>query len=1107
MDGLNVYPVSPTDLKGSLKSELAELQNRLNAQQPRTRAEQAVHKSLKEHLAQLTGPDPKPDAKCYFLKYRDEKGKWRLLWIWGCERTEATADAAAICIKPDCRTLFANNALAKGQCPQCKTPLPIPPNPLKRLAIVSVLFLLLAGAGFWGWWSMQPRAAIKGVILWAGNNQPVANAEVRLPEWELSTQTDKSGQFQFDRLPEGSAKLEILAAGFQPKSQTESLKVGEETALKIHLEGNAAIAGKIIDGVSKIPLKRAKIQIEGTEIQSQADDDGKFHIEGLPQGGQTLHVLMAGFPAKDQQVELTAENTTDVTVPLTGQGMLSGVVLQANNEQPLSGTKVELMGTGHSAVSNGEGVFVIRQVPTGKGELKFSAPGFAGKRLELIVEVNEHSQRILLLGAGILAGTVSSKSDGKPIPGATVRIEGAGVSAFTNKDGQFSLPSTPVGPVTVIVSAPGYRTVKYDKFIETGGPTLLEAQLEGGAALAGTVIDGTTGKPFPNAEIEVSTYPKPLRTDEAGMFKVEGAKAGPTTITVKATGMKPEKVTITLEPSKESKQEIKLMGDAELQGTLTDGLTGKPISQADLKIADTILTGKTDAEGSFKIGGLRSGQTKPANIEVSAKGYSPASFSQKLNPGNGNSVAWNLTGNSVLTGTVMDLAKDAPVADAEATIKGTKVKVKTDKNGVFRLEKLPALPVMLDITAPGYNPQTVEQDILPNKPANMKILLGGDAVIVGEVYDTLTNKPVPNVKIGIEGSTLASRTDQKGQFRLANAIPGKANVQASSPDYPPQSEKVDLESKKVTKIRFGLTGDAVAKGTVLSLAGDPILGAIVKLPGTNHQAQTVKGGMFELKELPGGPVTLEVSAENYKTQSLKGELVTGKPTQLPAAKLVSGLNVTGEVISALNAKGLPNATVKIPGTQITATSDAKGLFRLEGVPIRDFTIEAEAKDFYTETQQVVNPQGNPTIKLVLAPILNPGEIRIVLLWGQKIKNLDLHLHGPNNLRVGQNNRKAGPAQLDVDNRNGFGPETITMKSPPPGRYQIYVHAFKEKINESEAEVRIYQAGKKTGQIIKVSSGEAAAKPVWNTGAIEVDQAGKATIHPYESFNYDDQLPK
>jgi hypothetical protein len=101
----------------------------------------------------------------------------------------------------------------------------------------------------------------------------------------------------------------------------------------------------------------------------------------------------------------------------------------------------------------------------------------------------------------------------------------------------------------------------------------------------------------------------------------------------------------------------------------------------------------------------------------------------------------------------------------------------------------------------------------------------------------------------------------------------------------------------------------------------------------------------------------------------------------------------------------------------------------------------------------------------------------------------------------------------VDNRNAFGPETLTLKNPKPGRYEIVVHAYQDpkaqgelKINQSEAEVRVYQAGEKTGQHIEVSKGTDAEKPVWYVGGIEVSNTGAVKVNPYGRLNYKAELP-
>ncbi len=1132
LDGVAVCPITAKDLKGGLKSELKELQKRLDAAAPRTRAEQAVHRTLKDNLAALTENSGRSDLDSSFFKYQDEQGKWRLLWMWGFERTDpSSADVpAALCVKHDCRTLFLNSAETKGKCPHCKTALPIPPNPVKRLAVALVLLLMMAGAGFGGWWFMQPRAVLKGVVLWAGNNQPVAGAEIRIPRLDLTTKTDAAGQFQLLRLPEGPAEIQIAAVGYHPKTQTETLTVGEETSLKIPLDGNASLTGRIINGMGeKVPVEDAVIQVVGTDLQEKSNHKGEFRIEGLPGGGRQIHVSAAGFPEKDLDVKLTAEKAETVTLELIGEAILAGQILQANNEKPISGAKAEVIGTGQSAEADADGWFVIKNLPAGKGELEVTAEGFATHRGDiLLAEGKERSERVLLLGAGILTGTVLSASDNKPIPGATVQIEGTRLSAQTDPSGRFSLPGIPSGTVRVKVSAAGYLTAKLDRALQTGKQTNVEVKLEGGAVLAGVVTDGTTNRPLPNAQVEVEAYPNPLRTDDAGAFKIEGVKAGSAKITVKANGLKTETVTKTLKSGEETQVEIQLVGDAKLAGTLSDGLTGHPIADAEIQILDTVLKGKTDDGGKFEINGPKSGSAK---IEVAATGYPSQTFSQKLDSGRTTSAAWELSGNAVLTGIVTDPAKNnAPVPEAVATIAGTKISAKSDAKGQFRLEKLPALPIKFDITAAGYKPQTVSQTLSPSKPNEVKVLLGGDAVLVGRVYDEITGQPIPGATIGLEGFNLSAVTDAEGKFRLENAFAGEHTVNASAKAYPTKSQAVTLKSltpgQKPVEVSIGLSGTAVATGKVVSPDGSPIEGAAVKLAGTKHQANTDETGTYELKKLPGQKVSLDIFAANYKTETVAANLKTGKTTTIPATQLTSGLNVAGEIINALNEKSVSGAKLKIEGSRIEAVSDAEGRFQLNAVPVNPFTLNVEGDGFYPETLEVDPTTGGRDIKPVLAPILKPGEIRIVLLWGQNIPDLDLHLYitekNGKKIHVWHKNRKTPTATLDVDNRNGYGPETITIKNPNPGDYLIVAHAYQDpknqnplKISESAAEVRVYQAGKKKGDQIRASDkpGEngsqnplGADHPVWYVGRITVTGNGDAKLEFYGRYNYKDDLP-
>ena len=61
-----------------------------------------------------------------------------------------------------------------------------------------------------------------------------------------------------------------------------------------------------------------------------------------------------------------------------------------------------------------------------------------------------------------------------------------------------------------------------------------------------------------------------------------------------------------------------------------------------------------------------------------------------------------------------------------------------------------------------------------------------------------------------------------------------------------------------------------------------------------------------------------------------------------------------------------------------------------------------------------------------------AQMRIVLTWSKTPADLDSYLSTPDGCVINYRARhckRAGTADLDVDNRKGFGPETITIRKP------------------------------------------------------------------------------
>jgi hypothetical protein len=108
----------------------------------------------------------------------------------------------------------------------------------------------------------------------------------------------------------------------------------------------------------------------------------------------------------------------------------------------------------------------------------------------------------------------------------------------------------------------------------------------------------------------------------------------------------------------------------------------------------------------------------------------------------------------------------------------------------------------------------------------------------------------------------------------------------------------------------------------------------------------------------------------------------------------------------------------------------------------------------------------------ISPKLDSTQFRIILDWGNKPRDLDAHLIKKNmdnqdvyHISFHDMKRHEDNARLDIDDKNGEGPETITIKKlDPSAHYRYFIHDYSNKnkkrskdLSESRAHVSIYDA--------------------------------------------------
>ena len=196
-------------------------------------------------------------------------------------------------------------------------------------------------------------------------------------------------------------------------------------------------------------------------------------------------------------------------------------------------------------------------------------------------------------------------------------------------------------------------------------------------------------------------------------------------------------------------------------------------------------------------------------------------------------------------------------------------------------------------------------------------------------------------------------------------------------------------------------------------------------------------------------------------------------------QVVGGV-IQGTVTNAVNGETVPNVSITILDN--TGTTNEDGIYEIyTSLQGGEYSVNAVHDSFCPFNSSFQIPDGNSLTEyqynFSMSSIPEPGEIRMVLNWGATPSDLDSHLKTPEiegqTHHISYSNRgnaNAAPfAVLDIDDTNGFGPETITIKQSFTGNYIYYVYQYSlsGSLQESGGVVQIYNSPECDGQSIQV----------------------------------------
>ncbi len=225
--------------------------------------------------------------------------------------------------------------------------------------------------------------------------------------------------------------------------------------------------------------------------------------------------------------------------------------------------------------------------------------------------------------------------------------------------------------------------------------------------------------------------------------------------------------------------------------------------------------------------------------------------------------------------------------------------------------------------------------------------------------------------------------------------------------------------------------------------------------------------------LDAGTATLDLSVDAMSNNSgiipelVAGVLFVDDATVVISAEGSSG-NMQGTVVNASNNNPIPNADVTLSGpVSRQATTNALGQFSFTDLPFGTYQLHVVADGFISRTSTQVVDELDEQVTVALSTQLGEGEFRIILSWSSQPEDIDAHYYTVvDNILFSVDYVNTGSADqlpyavLDVDDQDGFGPETITVYDLV-GPAAFAVHNYDQDAGgtatfaQSQAKVEVY----------------------------------------------------
>ena len=522
-----------------------------------------------------------------------------------------------------------------------------------------------------------------------GKTQTIGQAEVHDGIATVVTNLNKEGKYNFTAayngtdkyLPSKSAKVPEEIVG---RTATVNASVVNDTLNK------TVIGVTLTDDTTGEPIPNAPVEIydeNGTKVgEGKTDKNGNANITAnVPVGPEELTIVYPGndtynttnTTAKVDVKPRPTKTTAQVTNKTAGNVTVKATVTDKQNGKPVTNGPVDIVAVDKygnekiigNGVLNGTNTVSIVTGIDEIGDYNITAKykgnenytesqssliptKVVGRKATITPKVTNST-----LGNTTVNVTLTDPATGEPIPNAPITVKlpnGTEIPATTDSNGSVVVPvDVPVGKQNVVINYPGnetYSPAKVTVPIDVAKrPTKTTGKVTnrtaGNVTITANVTDKTTGESIPNGPVTATVDGKVVgkgtvkdgvativtNITDKGKYNITLDYGGNKNFTNSSATLKNVDV-VGRKSAMNATVNNNTVGNASVNVTLTDPVTGKPLANAPVEIYDENGTkvgeGKTDKNGNAVIPvNVPAGRTK---LNVTSPGdstYAPVSKS------------------------------------------------------------------------------------------------------------------------------------------------------------------------------------------------------------------------------------------------------------------------------------------------------------------------------------------------------------------------------------------------------------------------------------------------------------------------------------------------